>query len=322
MSGIPSGPINSGPIRLAIVGMGKIARDQHLPAIAGNPDFVLAATVSRHGEGEGELPFFRSIEDLAASDVQVDAVALCTPPQVRRAIALTAIREGWHVFLEKPPGATLAEVEALSAAAEEKGVTLFASWHSRFAAGVEPARRWLADRTIAKATITWREDVRVWHPGQDWIWQPGGFGVFDPGINALSMATAILPRPFFVEEAELDVPENRAAPIAARVAFRDAGGVAIAMDLDFRQEGPQSWDIVVETDAGTLLLAKGGGELHLPDGAAAPEAPDLEGEYPGLYARFAELVRAGTSEVDVSPLRHVADAFLRGRVRQVEAFID
>jgi D-galactose 1-dehydrogenase len=41
--------------------------------------------------------------------------------------------------------------------------------------------------------VIWREDVRVWHPGQDWIWQPGGLGVFDPGINALSIITHILP---------------------------------------------------------------------------------------------------------------------------------
>ena len=35
------------PIRMGVVGMGKIAVDQHLPAIAANPDFTLAATVER-----------------------------------------------------------------------------------------------------------------------------------------------------------------------------------------------------------------------------------------------------------------------------------
>lgn len=311
----------SDPIRLAVIGMGKIAHDQHLPAIAANPDFELVATVSRSGEATDGLPFFKTIDELAASGVEVDAVALCTPPQVRRAIAMTAIAKGWHVFLEKPPGATLAEVVALCDAADAAGISLFASWHSRYAAGVEPARAWLADRKIAKATITWREDVRVWHPGQHWIWEPGGFGVFDPGINALSIATQILPHAFFVEQAELDVPANCAAPIAARVDFRDTQGTAIAMDLDFRQEGPQSWDIVVETDAGTLTLAKGGGELSLPDGET-PVGTALHGEYPGLYARFAEIVHAGTSDVDIAPLRLVADAFLRGRHIPVEPFVE
>lgn len=312
----------SAPIRIALVGLGKIAHDQHLPAIAASSDFDLVATVSRSGDGVDDVPHFRDVASLASSGIAVDAVALCTPPQVRRTIAQFAIDQGWHVFLEKPPGATLAEVAALQDAATARGISLFASWHSRFADGVEPARNWLAAREIRGATITWREDVRVWHPGQDWIWEPGGFGVFDPGINALSIATRILPRPFFVETAELDVPANRAAPIAARVAFRDTGGTPILMDLDFRQEGPQSWDIVVETDAGTLTLAKGGAVLSIDDGAAPVDGDHLHGEYPGLYRRFAEIVRAGVSDVDVSPLRLVADTFLRGRIAMTEPFVE
>ena len=51
---------------------------------------------------------------------------------------------------------------------------------------------WLAGRTIRRVECTWKEDVRVWHPGQAWIWEPG-IGVFDPGINALSVLTRILP---------------------------------------------------------------------------------------------------------------------------------
>ena len=310
----------SEPIRLALVGMGKIAHDQHLPAIAGNPEFELVATVSRSGESVGGRPFFRDIAELIESGIAIDAVTLCTPPQVRRAIAAAAVAQGWHVFLEKPPGTSLAEVIALRDAATAAGISLFASWHSRYAAGVEPARAWLAGRDIHRATIVWREDVRIWHPGQHWIWEPGGFGVFDPGINALSIATRILPRPFFVERAELDIPSNLAAPIGARVAFRDTAGAPIALDLDFRQEGPQSWDIHVETDAGPLTLAKGGAVLTLADGQAAEAANDLHGEYPGLYARFAAIIRAGVSDVDISPLRHVADAFLCGRHIMVEPF--
>ena len=308
----------SAPIRIAVVGMGKIAKDQHLPAIAGIPDFDLVATVSRSGDSTDGKPHFHDIEALAASGMAIDAVALCTPPQVRRRIAQFAIDQGWHVFLEKPPGATLSEVEALREAADARGISLFASWHSRFADGVEPARAWLADRTIRSATITWREDVRVWHPGQDWIWEPGGFGVFDPGINALSIATEILPQPFFLTSATLSTPANRAAPIAADLAFRTAAGAPVTMDLDWRQTGPQSWDIVVETDAGTLRLAKGGAVLTLPSGTVHND----DEEYPGLYTRFAALVRDGRSDVDTTPFTLVADAFLRGTRNSVEAFDD
>jgi len=312
----------SPPIRLALIGMGKIAHDQHVPAIAGDADIALAATVSRHGGGVDGVPHFTDIAELIASGVAIDAVALCTPPQVRRAIAAQAIAQGWHVFLEKPPGATLAEVAQLQAAADAAGVSLFASWHSRYAPGVEPARAFLADARIDAVTVTWREDIRVWHPGQTWILDAGGFGVFDPGINALSIVTRILPRPFFITDAELDFPANRDAPIAARLAFTDDAGLRIAADFDFLQQGPQNWDIVVETDRGTLTLHDGGARLVLPDGSEPAQAHALHGEYAGLYRRFAEIVQAGTSDVDIAPLRHVADAFLRGRRITVDPFVE
>jgi len=306
------------PIRIAVVGVGKIARDQHLPAIAGSRAFSLAATVSPHDPAPGEVPHLTSIEELLEQGPAIDAVALCTPPQVRYGLAVQALKRGIHVFLEKPPGATLSEVVALRERADRVGVTLFASWHSRFAAGVAPARAWLAERRIDSVSIVWREDVRVWHPGQAWIWEPGGLGVFDPGINALSILTHILPRPVFLKAATLSIPANRAAPIAADIAMCDTAGAHIHMDLDWRQTGPQSWDIIVETDAGTLRLSRGGAVLALPSGTEHNE--DLE--YPGLYARFANLIHSGRSDVDVDPFRLVADAFLRGRRETVEAFED
>lgn len=128
-------------IRIALVGVGKIARDQHIPSIAGNADYELVATVSRQ-DPQMDVSWFADLDALLASGIGVDAVALCTPPQVRYALAVKALQHKLHVFLEKPPGATLAEVESLRAIADEAGVTLFASWHSRYAAGVE-LMRWM-----------------------------------------------------------------------------------------------------------------------------------------------------------------------------------
>jgi D-galactose 1-dehydrogenase len=305
-------------IRIGIVGLGKIARDQHVPVIAASPDFTLAAVASRSG-GLPDLPYFTGIEAMLAADDAIDAVALCQPPQARYDAARAAILAGKHVFLEKPPGATLSEVKSLADLAQAHGVTLFASWHSRYASGVAAARAWIADRTIRSVSVTWKEDVRVWHPGQAWIWEPGGLGVFDPGINALSIVTHILPRPFFLLDGTLSFPANRGAPIAADLSFRDEAGVPITAAFDWRQTGPQTWDIRVDTDDGALLLSKGGSVLTIADVVqdTAPEA-----EYRGLYDRFAALVAAGQSDVDVSPLRQVADAYLRGARVVVEPFED
>ncbi|MDZ4136042.1 MAG: gfo/Idh/MocA family oxidoreductase, partial [Paracoccaceae bacterium] len=56
-------------IAITIVGVGKIARDQHLPAIAANPDFDLVAAVSRHGQVDG-VPNFTEFDDWLANGPQ------------------------------------------------------------------------------------------------------------------------------------------------------------------------------------------------------------------------------------------------------------
>jgi D-galactose 1-dehydrogenase len=306
------------PINLAIVGVGKIVRDQHLPAVAKNSDYRLIAAASRHGTVDG-IDNFKSIDEMLAAVPDIEAVSLCMPPQYRYEAAEKALSAGKHVFLEKPPGATLSEVADLEALAASNGLSLFASWHSRYAPAVEAARTFLAGTTIRAMQVIWKEDVRHWHPNQEWIWQAGGLGVFDPGINALSIVTHILPRPAFITAATLEFPENRDAPIAASITFSDAKGLDLKADFDWRQTGKQSWDIVAQTEAGEMVLSEGGAKLSI-DGKLVHEEP--EQEYPMLYKRFAEIVKAGTSDVDLAPLRHVADAFMLGRRKFVEAFHD
>jgi D-galactose 1-dehydrogenase len=305
-------------LRIAIVGFGKIARDQHVAAIAATPGATLAAIASRNASLP-DLPHFATIEDLLAKGPPVDAVSLCTPPQVRRAQAVTGLSAGKHVMLEKPPGLSLGELDPLVAMAGEAKRTLFATWHSRFAPAVEPARQWLAARQIKSVHISWKEDVRVWHPGQGWIWEPGGLGVFDPGINALSILTRILPRQVFVTAADLSFPANRAAPIAANLTLADSSGLPITAEFDFRQTGPQSWDIIADTDQGRMTLSGGGARMAV-DGTLFAEAP--EAEYRGLYRRFVELAAKGESDVDLMPFRLVADAFMLGKRNVVEPFVD
>ena len=306
------------PIRIGIVGVGKIARDQHLPVLRASEEFELVASASRNASVEG-IPGHASLAEMLDAHPEIDAVSLCTPPQGRHALAALALGRGKHVMLEKPPASTLTEVEDLRTQAEAAGRTLFATWHSRFAPCVELARTWLEGRRITSVRIDWREDVRRWHPGQSWIWEPGGLGVFDPGINALSIATRILPRPFFLQRGVLRFPENRQAPVAAELSFQDAEGAPVEVAFDWLETGAQVWDIRVATETGTVLLRQGGSRMEV-DGALISAAP--EAEYAGLYGRFARLIGEGRSDVDVSPLRLVADAFLGSRREVVEPFVE
>ena len=92
-------------MKIALVGIGKIAVDQHVPAIAASPDWELAATVSRKGSVDG-VESFSDFAAFLAARPDVPVVSLCLPPVPRFDYAEAALLAGRHVMLEKPPGAT------------------------------------------------------------------------------------------------------------------------------------------------------------------------------------------------------------------------
>jgi predicted dehydrogenase len=306
------------PIRLGLVGYGKIAQDQHVPAILANPGFQLVA-VATQGQPCPGVANFSALGEMLRELPSLDAVAFCTPPQGRYALVREALAAGKHVLVEKPPCASLGEAMALVEQAQAAGVSGLFAWHSRFAPGVEVARAWLAGRDLKAVRVQWKESVRKWHPGQTWIWQAGGLGVFDPAINALSIVTTLVPAPLFVDRARLSVPSNCHSPIAATLGLRTERGLAVEAELDFDHGHDELWRIEFEADGSVLRLDQGGATLSL-DGAAQA-LPD-EGEYPALYRHFQGLIQRGASDMDTQPLRVVADSFFAAERVTVEPFYE
>ncbi|WP_174285047.1 Gfo/Idh/MocA family protein [Sphingomonas bacterium] len=307
--------------KIGIIGFGKIARDQHVPAIAATPEFQLAAVCnSGGGSPPDDVPSFDGYDAMLKGVADLDVVSICTPPGPRRSIAAACLAAGKHVLLEKPPAGTVTEVADIAHRADAAGKVAFATYHAQHNAAVKRAADMLAGKTLKSLTVTWKEDLRRWHPGQDWIMAAGGFGIFDPGINALSILTRILPQPVFISAAELFFPANRGAPIAADLTF--STGLAtdgqLVGELDWRQTGPQTWSIDVETADGTkLTLADGGAQLQV-DGQPPFVGP--ADEYPDIYKEFAALLADGRSKVDAAPFQLVADAFMLAKRTEVAAF--
>jgi predicted dehydrogenase len=306
-------------LKIGLVGLGKIAVDQHIPAIRGNQGLELVAGCSPASAPEGVLRY-PDMGTMLAAHPEIQAVAICTPPQVRHKLACEAIAAGKHVFLEKPPAATLGEAAAIAAMAAQQGVTALAGWHSRFAPGVESARNWMLARPIKAVRIRWKENVRQWHPGQKWIFEAGGMGVFDPGINALSILTRLLGGAALVRKAALHVPSNCSAPIQAELELVSERGVPIDAEFDFLQVGQQTWSILVEAQSGDTMALHLGGRIMEVNGKVVLDEQDRE--YPAMYEHFRRLVAEGSSDVDLSPLQAVADAFLVGKLSSVEPYIE
>ena len=253
---------------------------------------------------------------MLAAIPDLHCISICTPPQAHFDAALTSLRAGKHVMLEKPPTATTRQIALLADEAARLGRTLFQTWHSRFAAGVDAAREFLRTRKLVSGKIVWKEDVYQWHPGQRWIWEPGGFGVFDPGINALSLLTEILPQDVCVEAALLEFPENQQSPIAANVRMRTEERRPHRRRIRFSPERRAELGHRTHDHHRQAQACGRGAELSI-DGKSVTHDASMAGEYPRLYQRFASLCDAGKSEVDWRPFQLVADAFLIGERRIV-----
>ena len=145
-----------------------------------------------------------------------------------------------------------------------------------------------AKRTLRRVLSSWREDVRVWHPGQQWLWEPGGLGVFDPGIKTLSIATRILPKRLLLRDAAAAF--RRTARRRSRRNSRcDADATPMTASFDFLQLGHETWYITCVPSwlipCWPFAPRQGGSRLTL-NGCEAPLAP-LNAEYPAVYAHFA-----------------------------------
>lgn len=306
--------------KIAVIGVGKIAVDQHLPVIDRSRDFEVAATVSTRLIAHNGKPVFKTAAELYKAMPEIELVSLCMPPGVRHGYVREAIDAGKHILMEKPPTPTISELDDLVAYAKKKKRILFQTWHSRYNEAVDQAKKLIKRHGVQSVRIDWRESVRKWHPGQEWVWEPGGFGVCDPGINALSIFTKIMPFPVFVESAKLAFPSNRQTPVDVEIKFKSAEPNQPTMSAGFNwlEETGEIWTIAVTTKRGDDLKLENGGRLLRVNGKVVAEHGD--DEYAQIYDHFAKLLKKGKSDVTDAPLRLVADAFLLGARENVAEF--
>jgi len=108
----------SRPLRVAIVGCGKIA-DQHVLAIERVPDCRIVALCDQEllmakqlGERFGVVACFSDLPEMLRAATP-DVVHITTPPQSHFSLATKCLESGSHVYLEKPFTVTADEAEAL-----------------------------------------------------------------------------------------------------------------------------------------------------------------------------------------------------------------
>ena len=124
----------SAPLRLATIGVGHLGR-HHVRLLATLPDVTFVAAVDLVGERAKAAvagTAAAALEDYRALFGRVDAVTVAVPTVDHLRIATEFLERGIHVLVEKPMAATLAEADAMIAAARASGVTIAIGHTERF----------------------------------------------------------------------------------------------------------------------------------------------------------------------------------------------
>jgi predicted dehydrogenase len=141
------------PLRVGLIGCGRIAQLVHLNVLTRLPDVALVALAEpdapRREEAQRRAPGARAVvsPEEILERVDVDAVVICAPSALHADVAVAALDCGKAVYLEKPLATNLADGQRVLEAWERAGVTAMVGFNYRFNALYQRARGHLqADR--------------------------------------------------------------------------------------------------------------------------------------------------------------------------------
>jgi UDP-N-acetylglucosamine 3-dehydrogenase len=146
-----------GPLRLGVVGVGIMGAN-HARVLSELSDVTLAGIADSDPEQRAHVsqalrcPGYADLESLIAAGV--DALTIAAPTHLHRELALTCIRHGVHILVEKPIASSVEEGRAIIAAAERAGVTLMVGHVERFNPAVEAIKNAIRDEDILSIAIT------------------------------------------------------------------------------------------------------------------------------------------------------------------------
>jgi len=197
--------MHNGKIGIGIIGAGNIAQSAHMPAYAKQNDCEIVSVHDSNFERAAEAAArfginyaARSVEELL-SDPELDAVSVCTLNNAHAEMSIAALKAGKHVLCEKPMATTVAEAEAMKAAADAApGQVFMMGFVSRFNDKVTVLKA-LADEGkfgefyYARASTLRRRGTPLgWFTDSS---KSGGGPVTDIGVHVLDLTWYLLGRP-------------------------------------------------------------------------------------------------------------------------------
>ena len=303
------------PVRIAVIGAGLVAKRSHLPAYVASEEAEVVALVGGHVERVRAVaeqfgnPRVVATWEEAVADPEVDAVDICAPNALHAPIAIAAARAGKHVLVEKPMAMTLAEADAMIAAAREAGVVLMVAHNLRFVPIYEQVKRIVSEGIIgrplaARGVFMHAGPDEFWGATSEWFWQAemaGGGAMLDMGIHMIDLVRWFIDRPV-LEVSAMTARTLKPTPFDdnAIALLRFEGDVIASVQASWVARPFPNREVTIHGELGHVAMGRSAAEplaVHLLDGEngrkVVPAIPTAS-ERVNPFVHFARSIRDGT----------------------------
>ena len=269
---------------VGIIGASRVSGG-HAQAIAAVPETQLVGIAEPDAQRREQFTRkhqctgYVSHDDLLA-DPRVDVVMIGLPHYLHTEITLAACAARKHIFLEKPMAMTVADCDAIIAAAEEAGVKLLVAHTEHFVPAGLAAKRLIQDERLGKvvfATDTWYRTFDL--PNRPpWFLNraEGGGGMwYMNGVHMLDRLTWLIGSPITAVRAWVSNPMVGQNTDDTGLAWLDFvnGTHATLHHTGYPQEGPERNEVEIVGTQASVRVATRDDRLWLSQGTRYVEQP-------------------------------------------------
>ena len=193
-------------LKIAVIGIGGIARNMHLPAYAAmdNVEVVALCDIQLHkAQAEAEKYGIATVLENYRDVLKIqglDAVDICTPNYLHSVIAVEALDAGLHVFCEKPDAVSVSEAERMKEAAQRSGKVLMVMRNNRYMPVSKFLKKYVDAGNMGRiyaARCGWQRRRGI--PGKGgWFTtkeQSGGGPLIDLGVHMIDLTMWLMGNP-------------------------------------------------------------------------------------------------------------------------------
>ena len=184
--------------RIAVIGLGTIAQNIHLPILTRLPDAEIVAVCdvnpinAQFVARKFNIPrYYKDYDELLDVEEDVVGVDICTPTNVHKEISIAALKVKKHILVEKPLARNLKEAEDIASASKKYGRKVMAGMNNRFRPDSMILKSFIDGGELGKlyyAKAGWLKKFSVSNPWFTRKHQSGGGVVLDLGIVMFDLA--------------------------------------------------------------------------------------------------------------------------------------